>query len=403
VSIPVELPRAGLQGRFVFLDALRGLAAVAVVFFHFFNHWVSPIHDALAVALPRWVQVVLEHSDLGVEVFFVLSGFVIAHSLFGKRVTPGFAGNFILRRSLRLDPPYWVALGATLAIPYLLFPKYSANMFTDIGGGSGVLVNMFYLPDVLWKPRVVGVAWTLCLEVQFYLMLLILLLSIEMTSPRGVARLILWTAYAVLLGYSMERWFGAGKNDFLGRWWMFFSGVLLYWAAAGRISRRLFAAYLALVAILSVRLADAHGMAICGTVAMIGIAVACGGLQRWLGGAVVQYFGRISYSLYLVHMTVGVAAMHLVLRCGQGMIFTFVALGAAIVMSIAGAELLNRCVELPAVRLSQRLKNVSIPWAELGYRIRSSMAVWSLSRSMGLVRCLRNPASTLRATSSSMP
>lgn len=58
----------------------------------------------LAVA-PSWVASVLDHGNLGVAVFFVLSGFVIAHSLHGVRVTPSVVGRLMLRRSLRLDPP----------------------------------------------------------------------------------------------------------------------------------------------------------------------------------------------------------------------------------------------------------------------------------------------------------
>src|SRR5207244_3567232 len=138
-----------LRGRFLFLDSLRGLAALSVALFHCFNHWVSPIHDQLALVLPRPVQVLLEHADLGVEIFFVLSGFVIAHSLFGHAVTPRFAGNFALRRSLRLDPPYWTMILISVAWPYLLMPTLVHGMFARLGGVGGMLVNMLYLPDLM--------------------------------------------------------------------------------------------------------------------------------------------------------------------------------------------------------------------------------------------------------------
>jgi peptidoglycan/LPS O-acetylase OafA/YrhL len=55
------------------------------------------------------------HADVEVDVFFVVSGFVIAHSLFGATITPKYAERFILRRSLRLDPPYRAARYARLA------------------------------------------------------------------------------------------------------------------------------------------------------------------------------------------------------------------------------------------------------------------------------------------------
>jgi peptidoglycan/LPS O-acetylase OafA/YrhL len=82
------------------------MEAVAVMLFHFFYQWVSPIHDSLVAILPAGIEFVLTHADIGADVFFVVSGFVIAHSLFGVTVTPKYAGTFIFRRSLRLDPPY---------------------------------------------------------------------------------------------------------------------------------------------------------------------------------------------------------------------------------------------------------------------------------------------------------
>src|SRR5208282_311558 len=94
------------EKRFLLVDALRGIAAMSVVVFHLAEgHHV----DQFMTVAPVWLITVIEHGDLGVAIFFVLSGFVIAHSLYGRNVTLSLAGRFMLRRSLRLDPPYWVA------------------------------------------------------------------------------------------------------------------------------------------------------------------------------------------------------------------------------------------------------------------------------------------------------
>ncbi len=352
-----------LQGRFPFLDGLRALAAVAVMFFHFFNHWVSPIHNSLAAILPRGVQFILMHGDLGVEIFFVLSGFVIAHSLFGKAITPKYAGKFIIRRSLRLDPPYWAMIAISIALPYLLFPNLSQNIFTQVGGTKGVLVNMFYLPDLLWQPRIVGVAWTLCIEVQFYLAFLFILAMVHGARAilhkryHGMANVITGTLFFLLLAYSVHRWFSSGRNDFGGRWFMFFTGALSYWTLAGKIDRRIFLVYILVLIGLSIGFRDAHAGMVLLTTMMIYTAAFTGGLQKWLSGRSFQYLGRISYSLYLVHMTIGVAAIHLVMKFSNGsnaaVLFAFT---AAIVVSIIFADLLNRFVETPAMLLSKRLK-----------------------------------------------
>src|SRR5262245_38603017 len=90
-----------ISGRLHFLDALRGLAAVAVMLFHFFHKGVSPLHERLAASLPAWMSHTLSSMYCGVDVFFVLSGFVIAFSMDGQTTNVRYAGNFILRRSLR--------------------------------------------------------------------------------------------------------------------------------------------------------------------------------------------------------------------------------------------------------------------------------------------------------------
>src|SRR4051812_24749623 len=92
--------------RFEFVDALRGLAALAVVLPHAAGLFSYPHRSWLS-------DVFLQLADYGrasVEVFFVVSGFAIAYSL-RNAVTDGFSlGRFLLRRAVRLDPPYWVGL-----------------------------------------------------------------------------------------------------------------------------------------------------------------------------------------------------------------------------------------------------------------------------------------------------
>ena len=95
-----EAPARAAGERFVFVDALRGLAALWVLFFHMFE---GPHLSHLEAVLPGLVMRPIHAGYLGVTVFFVLSGFVIAHSVAGQRVDASYAGWFVLRRSVRLD------------------------------------------------------------------------------------------------------------------------------------------------------------------------------------------------------------------------------------------------------------------------------------------------------------
>src|SRR4051812_1422158 len=83
--------------RYRYVDALRGVAALAVVLVHADDggHFTAFFHWMPGAA--RWF---IRHGSTGVEIFFVLSGFVIAHAIGGHRITLGYTGRFMLRRSI---------------------------------------------------------------------------------------------------------------------------------------------------------------------------------------------------------------------------------------------------------------------------------------------------------------
>src|SRR5438093_125008 len=103
-----------LHGRFVFVDALRGVAALLVAWHHI-TLW-GPLESHSNRLLPDFALTIARNGQYGVQMFFVISGFVIAYSIRGARVTTGVLGSFALRRSLRLDPPYWTAIVCVLAL-----------------------------------------------------------------------------------------------------------------------------------------------------------------------------------------------------------------------------------------------------------------------------------------------
>ena len=124
------------------LQAVRALAAIGVVVFHF---GLMP-----ATSLPFGI------GASGVDLFFVLSGFIIAHS------STRSARHFLAHRLIRVVPAYWIA---TLV----------AALFTlqnlDLAGASGWLVqSLFYLPGPEGRPPLIFVGWTLVYELAFYLL-----------------------------------------------------------------------------------------------------------------------------------------------------------------------------------------------------------------------------------------
>ena len=160
--------------RFVLVDALRGIAALAVLFHHLlFN---SELQITLWKVLPGWFTEFCHRGAYGVQIFFVISGFVIAHSLRNVRLSPKSVGMFMVRRQLRLDPPYWTMLFLTVACLFVEqhISWIERKPFPSVGD---FVTNLFYLQNLTRNFNIMGVAWTLCLEVQFYLVFIILLVA----------------------------------------------------------------------------------------------------------------------------------------------------------------------------------------------------------------------------------
>src|SRR5438477_5151495 len=141
------------------VDGLRGIAALAVVFYHLnlaarlsYGHWT-----------PAWVDWLLHQGFLGVDVFFVLSGFVIPYSVRSGTFTLGFLGSFVIRRSIRLDPPYWVAIFLETGLIWLSLRGGASD--ASLPSATQLLAHFFYLQNLFEFGDIVPIFWTLCYEV----------------------------------------------------------------------------------------------------------------------------------------------------------------------------------------------------------------------------------------------
>jgi peptidoglycan/LPS O-acetylase OafA/YrhL len=323
------------------LDALRGVAAMAVVFYHLFVF--TPIGPTLSPVIPRALVTLFEHGDLGVQVFFVLSGVVIALAVSGQRITGSYVARFALRRSIRLDPPYWAALA--IAVPLL----YVAGRPPAMGN---ILAHVVYLQNILGYPNIVVVFWTLCYEVQFYLVL-VLLIGLAQRWGRA-AGLILAVAPFV-----WSLWFlgtGIGAHGFFIDWWYAFAiGVATTAMLTDRLSVRAWILPVLAVVIIGLVRFDPRPLVVAGTATFIAALGWRGLLAKWSGGTVLQWVGRISYSLYLTHFLAGAFAKVVGPR-----ITTPIAAGAllcgAILCALVIADMFYRLVEQPSHRLATRVR-----------------------------------------------
>lgn len=349
----------GATAHFDLLQVLRGFAALWVVLFHI---WTLQSIRTLYAAMPSpWRELLFDDGRGGVAVFFVLSGFVIAHSLWGKRVDARYAGTFAVRRSLRLDPAYWLSIPVAVGTTALIALAHGEPLAWPAAGT--VIGHLLYLQELLALPEIQVVYWTLTYEVQFYLVTLLgawLWCAARARSRRSAqAAWLLPAAFivtAVASSLGDQQWMPRGV--FLNYWFAFAAGALAY--AAGR--RRAGATpAVALALIAAIALWRAPGtVEVFNTPAMltaVGLFVAAragwltaGGGQRWLIG-----LGAISYSLYLVHLPILMLSGSVVRRVfGDGIVNDTGKVLAYLVLCLGGATLFWRLVEAPTHRLAQR-------------------------------------------------
>jgi peptidoglycan/LPS O-acetylase OafA/YrhL len=200
-------PRADSSGHMPALDGVRGLAILAVLLFHF----VVPAHPTEPIgAAINWL---FSYGALGVDLFFVLSGFLITGILYDSRTDPSYFRNFYMRRVLRIFPLYY----GVLVIVFFVVPAIPALHGTEIAGLRSHQawawlygVNIYLAIHDGWVMSYIEHFWSLAVEEQFYLVwpLVVWLLA---AKPQRFLAFSLAVALASFVGRIVASLFGASS------------------------------------------------------------------------------------------------------------------------------------------------------------------------------------------------
>lgn len=180
------------------IDGIRFLAISLVVLFHIHGYFVAKTSAAFSDAPDnyRLLNTFLEHGNRGVELFFVLSGFILclpfAHQYInnGKKV---LLSKYYLRRLTRLEPPYFIAMTAILLMQLAIHVKPPSVLFPSW------LASLIYSHNIIYhhKSFLTTVAWSLEIEIQFYLVAPILFRALLV--QKHLRRYMILATYAALL------------------------------------------------------------------------------------------------------------------------------------------------------------------------------------------------------------
>jgi len=317
----------------VIVEGLRGLAALAVAWFHFTNaNATFPTFG--------WLRASGTYGWLGVESFFVISGYIVPYAMLSAGYRRAAWPTFLAKRLLRLEPVYLVSILLTLALWWV--SSRSPGFTRPPPTAAQVLLHVGYLPGLLGYEWLDAAYWTLAIEFQFYLLMAVSFGWLAHPSARvracgfGAACLLPFVVPSDNLVF-----------HYLG---LFALGVATCWKQAGLVTRGGYPALLAAATgVTSATLGPAVAAVGAGTACLI----AYGSRLRWRPMASM---GALSYSLYAIHGPVGERVVNLGARYAHAPTAQLAVMIAAVAVSVGAASMLYRLVEVPALRASAALR-----------------------------------------------
>jgi len=367
-----------LNSRLPALDGLRGFAILAVLIYHYAGG-LTRQSGGTAIS---WAASLIGMGWTGVDLFFVLSGFLITGILYDSRKTPRYFSNFYMRRALRIFPAFYLLVAIYLVLsPYLHVQWRGAHLF--------FLIYLGYPAALIWPvlestgPLPLVHSWSLCAEEQFYLVWPWIVArarkvkSLVLTSL-GLGLIAILLRIAVISSHSLQASWAHGfllcRLDALAfgailallarthlyihlrRW----STAVFIVSTAGFLTicllRRSVDMYDSLIATLGYSLvAIGYGSL------LIGCLEAGMWPYRFFSGRVLRLFGKYSYGMYLYHLPIA-GLIHPAKEILVRQTKSSVAGGVAYLFAAIAINLLIACIsfhlfENPILRVKSRFQS----------------------------------------------
>lgn len=321
------------QNHIPIIDNLRAIAALSVCFFHF-------ICGPIGFITNKDVLYFFNFGLYGVQLFFVISGFIIPWSIARYNYSINKYFKFIFKRFIRLEPPYIVSI--ILMLGYF----FARQFYSDIPDAKHISTNQLLLHIGYLIPFsnfewINQVYWTLAIEFQFYLFMGLFYFVIVADK--------IWIrvfGYIFVIGISF-----IGDEKFLLYWLpVFLSGNLLFLYLTNRIQKYEFGVFILLSFIQIALFLPAP------TVFVTFFAVISILFFNKYSNVVLTWIGKISYSIYLTHTIFGYAVINILShKVDSALSKVFVVL-LGISITIVSSYVMYLIVEKPSQRLSSKIK-----------------------------------------------
>jgi peptidoglycan/LPS O-acetylase OafA/YrhL len=320
--------------RYQELDSLRGIASLSVVLFHFtygYDNGINSISDN---------KFYFNYGYLGVQLFFLISGFVIFMTLEKTKKS----ADFIVSRFSRLYPAYWVAIITTVLITIILSVPSQHGIFTL----KQVLVNFSMLQFWFKIKDVDGAYWTLAIELTFYA----IMWSVFVLKKQKYITwfCLIWLLLSILFSTIEIPFENYIKIILILKYSPLFAGGIIFYLIKSK-KPSLFYHILVLLSLgteylfLSQQRSDLIVYTIITTYYIVFYLFVYEKL-RFLSNKISLFFGAISYTLYLIHENIGIAIIYWLKKIADFQLFY---LPLSILIIVALASCITFYIEKPAM------------------------------------------------------
>ncbi|MBN8697658.1 MAG: acyltransferase [Bacteroidetes bacterium] len=316
------------------LDSLRAIAALSVCFYHFICGPIGFIKN----------EFILDSFYLGafgVQMFFVISGFIIPWSLYHNKYKILYYFKFLLKRFIRLEPPYLISI--LLVVVFFFLRK----LYTDVPDvrlpfldAKQIALHVGYLipfTDYHWMNRVY---WTLAIEFQFYLFMGLFYFLIIKDDFK-----IRLSGYLFVFGVSF-----IGSDQFLLHWLpVFLLGNLLFLKMTDHINKIEFY-FFSIVSFLLISLYNPLPAFFACFISVVMILFFYNYSNK-----ILNWFGKISYSIYLTHAIVGLASINVMLRFANSSFSKVLIIIIGFLITLFVSYIMYRFVEKKSQQISSKI------------------------------------------------
>ncbi|KXK12964.1 MAG: acyltransferase 3 [Chloroflexi bacterium OLB14] len=319
-----------MENRIKELDGLRGIAVVLVMALHLFKRAAYFTEHPVLETFTTFTTV----GWVGVDIFFVLSGFLITSILLRSKTDQHYFRNFYVRRSLRILPLYFVAIAFVLLFAPKVEPEFTNQLNTALPIMLLYQQNWALLFDGFYITQYLGITWSLAIEEQFYFLWPFIVyklnnsqlvkVSISYILISTIARILgtfLWSDLAEASSFFYYASFARFEE-------MFFGGLLAifltYDGAHEKVRKFAMPVFLiSLTVFIALHILSLPGSphpehssiplmiggyttAALFSVGLIGVFITYPPqniLRKIFGNPILTFLGKYSYSMYIFHMT----------------------------------------------------------------------------------------------------